>query len=429
MSGIRGILNKDFALTDIVRFSNNFAALKQSKSFLMGRDTRHTSDLIAKSVASVLLTRGGRVIDFGIISTPALFRESLKQEAPAIMVTASHNEPEWNGLKFIMSGRGINHDQLSQIVSDPKTSGQATFTGTITRNRRQSYDDDLVRRFGEGSLGGVKVGLDLGGGSALFHAPKVLRKLGCDVTTLNDTPGVFTRTIDPVADSLSLLQKVVKNKGCEIGLAFDCDGDRLVIIDNEGKKRSGDFMLTLALNAALPVSRDKNVVVSVDTTQAVDELVRSVGGLVYQSKVGEANVVQTMMERGAELGGEGSSGGLIDGSFNYCRDSMIAALTIIRDLKTKGSKIFREAKEYHQTRLVLPISRAKATRAIKEMQKNHRNAETIDGVKIRLSPRSWVLIRYSGTEDVARVSAEARTAKESQRIAKTFLNRVRELSR
>lgn len=429
VSGIRGIFNQDLSLSDIVRLSSNFASSERSMTFLMGRDTRRTGDIIAKSVAGVLLARGAHVVDFGTISTPALFRESLKQEAAAIMITASHNEPEWNGLKFITGGKGIGPDQLPQILSASKTTGQGTSNGTLTRNRRQSYDEDIIGRFGEGSFDGVKVAADFGGGAALFHAPRILRMLGCDVTTINDTPGVFNRIIDPVADDLSLLRKVVKRKGCDIGLAFDCDGDRLVIIDDDGKKRGGDFMLTLALNEMLPSSSANTVVVSVDTTQAVDELVKSVRGNVYRSRVGEVNVVQTMVEKDARLGGEGSSGGLIDGSFNYCRDSMVAALTIIRGIKTNGSKIFRDTKEYNQTRLALPISRAKAARAIKEMEKDYRNAETVDGVKIRLSPKSWVLIRPSGTEDVVRVSAEAPTAKESQRIAKTFLKKLKELSR
>jgi phosphomannomutase len=385
--------------------------------------------MLSKAVASALLASGARVVDFGIVSTPALFRESRKQKVPALMITASHNEPEWNGLKFIVNGKGIDLDQLTSVALDSKTMGQATSIGTITRNRRQSYDDDLIEKFGEGSFGGVKVAIDPGGGAALIHAPRILRILGCDVTTINDTQGVFNRTIDPVADDLSLLQKVVKSKGCEIGLAFDCDGDRLVIFDGDGKKRSGDFMLTMALNEMLRVSSDKNVVVSVDTTQAVDELVKSVKGKIYRSKVGEANVVQTMLDRGAQVGGEGSIGGLIDGSFNFCRDSMLAALTIIRGIKTKGSRGFREIKNYSQTRLATPLIRARAVRAIREIQKTHRNVETIDGVKIRLSPKSWVLIRPSGTEDVVRVSAEAPTAKESKRIAESFLKRLKELSR
>jgi phosphomannomutase len=429
VSGIRGIFNQDLLLTDVVRFSGNFASLTQSKTFLMARDTRRTGDMISKTVASALLAAGARVVDFGIVSTPALFRESRKQKVPALMITASHNEPEWNGLKFIVNGRGVDLDQLTSVVMDSKTTGQATLGGRISRHRRQSYDDDLIQKFGEGSFGGVKVALDPGGGAALVHAPGILRALGCKVTTINDTPGVFDRTIDPVADDLSLLQRVVKADRCDIGLAFDCDGDRLVIIDSEGKKRSGDFMLTMALDEILRTTTDRSVVVSVDTTQAVDELVRSVKGKVYRSKVGEANVVQTMLDTGAQFGGEGSSGGLIDGSFNFCRDSMLAALTIIRSIKTNGIKAFRETKNYSQTRLALPLIRARAVRAIKEIQKTQRNVETIDGVKVRLSPKSWVLIRPSGTEDVVRVSAEAPTAKESKRIAENFLRKLKELSR
>lgn len=428
ISGIRGVLNQDLSLEDVVRLARNFVALTGSHTFLLGRDTRSTGEVIGKSVASAMLAAGSKVVDMGILSTPALFRESLKREVPAVMVTASHNEPPSNGLKFIIGGKGIGAADLAAILGD-KTKSQAYAAGSITRSTRTSYDEELVEGFGRGAFAGVKVALDLGGGAAIFHAPRILRELGCQVFTINDTPGVFTRTIDPVADDLALLQKVVRQKACDIGLAFDCDGDRLVIVDNEGKKRSGDFMLTMALKQILSPSGDKNVVVSVDTTLAVDEAVKGVKGQVYRSKVGEANVVAKMIEKGVRLGGEGSSGGLIDGGFNYCRDSMVAALTIIRGIKNLGERAFLDTKNYSQTRLSIRMPKAKAARVMKELQKQYKNAETTDGVKVRLSSKSWVLVRASGTEDVVRVSAEAPTAKESEKIAETFLRRLKELTR
>jgi len=428
ISGIRGILNQDFALADLVGWVRNFASLTKSGEVLLARDTRRTGDVIRRSVVGRLLASGSDVTDYGVISTPALFRESLRLGKPAVMITASHNEPEWNGIKFIVNGRMIDEGQLSYIFSGDGSSHDPG--ERMVRARPHSrYDDDLLDRFGERSAEGVKVALDLGGGAAIVHAPSILARLGCEVTSLNDTPGVFNRTIDPVSDPLTLLQKVVNRKECDIGLAFDCDGDRLVILDSEGRKRSGDFMLTLALAQILPTMKAKKVVVSVDTTQAVDELVKGFGGKVSRSKVGEANVIQSMAEVGSTLGGEGSSGGLIDTSFNYCRDSMLAAITIIKALARKGSRAYDEVKSYHQTRTALKAPRKKALAGIKRLQRKYPEAETVDGVKIWLSRRSWVLLRPSGTEDSIRISAEAASEKESQDIVKSFSKKLQELSR
>ena len=246
---------------------------------------------------------------------------------------------------------------------------------------------------------------------------------------MTDSYGFFNRRVDPVADDLALLCRTVKLKGCDIGLGFDCDGDRLVVVDSSGRKRSGDYMLTLALSGMLGKTGEKKVVVSVDTTQAVDEVARESGAQVLRSKVGEANVVGLMNERGARLGGEGSSGGMIDGSFNYCRDSMLAALAIIRELKESGRGFYGSVPVYHQERVALEIPRAKALNGVKKLAEAYRDADLTDGFKLAVTKKAWVLVRPSGTEDVVRVSAEAGSAGEAARVSKSFAKRLKELSR
>ena len=246
---------------------------------------------------------------------------------------------------------------------------------------------------------------------------------------MNDSYGVFNRRVDPVADDLDLLRKAVKHKGCDVGLGFDCDGDRLVIVDSSGRKRTGDFMLTLALSEMLSATRERKVVVSMDTTQAIDDVARKMNAQVFRSKVGEANVVGLMKERGARLGGEGSSGGLIDGSFNYCRDSMLAALSIFAALKARGRGFYDSVPAYQQERVALAIPKAKALRGIAKLAKKHDNVDSTDGLKLMLPGKSWVLLRPSGTEDVVRVSAEAGTAEKAAQLAKSYAKKLKELSR
>jgi phosphomannomutase len=179
----------------------------------------------------------------------------------------------------------------------------------------------------------------------------------------------------------------------------------------------------------LAATGEKKVVVSLDTTQAIEDVARRQKAQVFRSRVGEANVVGVMKDRGARLGGEGSSGGLIDGSFNYCRDSMLAALSIISALKSKGRGFYDSVPAYQQERVALAIPKAKALRAIERLAKKHEGADTTDGLKLLLSGKSWVLIRPSGTEDVVRVSAEAGSSEKAAQLAKSYAKKLKELSR
>ncbi len=427
LSGIRGILNSDLSLAEVSNFATNFGKANGSREFLLARDSRTTGPVMSKAVAAGLSSLGSTVQDYGIISTPALFRESRLRQRPAVMVTASHNEPEFNGLKFLVDGAGIGKETFDAVVGAPGQVGEFR-AGLIREGRNPSYVGDLVERFGAGSCEGVRVALDLGGGAAIAHAVPLLTRLGCEVASVNDSYGVFNRRVDPVADDLALLRKIVKEKESDVGLGFDCDGDRLVIVDSSGRKRTGDYMLTLALSEMLAETREKRVVVSLDTTQAIDDLAKKTGGEVLRSKVGEANVVTLMKEKGARLGGEGSSGGLIDGAFNYCRDSMIAALAIIRALKQRGRSFYDSVPVYHQERVAMEIPRTRVQKGIKKLGSKYDEADLMDGFKLILPEHSWVLVRPSGTENLVRVSAEARTSAAAARIANSFAKKIRELS-
>jgi len=407
----------------LIGYARNFAA--DFGEVLVGRDTRGSSPIVARLVCGAALAAGVDAVDYGVLSTPALFRESRRTDRAAIMVTASHNEPELNGLKFIVKGRGIDQEQLEAITRKSREGG-ASGAGTLRRAEGFAYNSDLVGMAGEGSAQGVKVILDLNGGAAIGHAPEILRALGCEVLTIGDLPGTFNRTIDPTNDPLDLLCKTVKREGAHAGFAFDSDGDRLVLVDSDGRKRTGDYMLSLAFKEMLQGQDQKEVVVSVDTSQAVDDVVEELGGKVYRAKVGESNVVGAMVERGVRFGGEGSSAGLIDASFNYCRDSLLAATTIVAALKKKGAKrLYGEVRSYHQTRLKLEMPRKKALQAMKRLQKDLEGADTLDGLKVRTSKSSWVLLRVSNTEEGVRVSAEAPSAAEAERLAKLYVGRVR----
>jgi phosphoglucosamine mutase len=427
ISGIRGILNQDLFLSDIAGYVESFSAAKPSKEFLVGRDTRHSGEIIERAVCGTLMASGSEVLDYGVISTPALFRESRLRSAPAVMITASHNQPEWNGVKLVVNGRGISQPELDQVLGRQKRKTGNASSGVLMLRQNSSYNRELIEMAGRGTGEGVAVAVDLNGGAAIPHAPPILEGMGCSVKVLGGSQGIFSRIVDPTSDSLELLTGTVKKEGLDAGFAFDCDGDRLVLVDNEGEKRTGDFMLALAVKKLLPNLKSRSVVVSVDTTRAIDDVVSQLGGTVYRSKVGEANVVSEMIKRGATLGGEGSSGGLIDSSYNYCRDSMIAVVAFVKAIQKSGSRVFGGVPSYEQVRVKAPFERKKALAAIRGLQREHPEADLLDGIKLETSARSWVLIRVSGTEDAVRVSAESTSIKEAQELADSYLKRVEKL--
>lgn len=428
ISGIRGVVNDDLPIEGLLIPLERFSEQNPSKEFLVARDTRSTGQMIYRAVIGMLLERGLEVVDYGVVSTPALFRESRVRSAPAAMITASHNEPDWNGVKFILNGRGITQVGLDKVIGVRSRRGIPPLkAGGSLKTRVPSYNSDLLEKGGKDSCEGMRVVIDLNGGAAINHAPIILSGIGCDLNIIGGTPGLFDRTIDPTADGLELLCKTVKDVEADVGFAFDCDGDRLVLVDDDGEKRTGDFMLALAMKKTLLTHQDRKVVVSVDTTRAVEDVVKAMGGEVYRSRVGEANVVSKMVETGATVGGEGSSGGLIDGSYNYCRDSMLAAIAIVQALSAGGSKVFREVPSYTQVRLKTPMDRRKASEAIRRLQKDNPESDLTDGVKLEPSRGSWVLIRVSGTEDAVRVSAESNSEAAARELAEAYLKRVKSL--
>jgi phosphomannomutase len=424
-SGIRGVFNSDLLPEEIAEYARRFVRLVGGGELLIGRDTRSTGLVASRVVTSAILSTGADAVDYGVISTPAIFRESRRKERSAMIVTASHNEPEWNGLKFVVNGRGINQPEFDEILRKGAKGDAHPSPGRLKRAEGFSYNRELVEMAGEGSAQGVKVVLDLNGGAAIGHAPWILRALGCEVSTIGDTRGIFSRTIDPTNDPLEVLCKTVKNEGADVGFAFDCDGDRLALVDSEGRARTGDYMLTLAIKEALQGAGQKDVVVSVDTTQAIDEVVKESGGRVFRAKVGEGNVVGLMAEKGVRLGGEGSSGGVIDASFNNCRDSLVAAAIIVGALKRRGKKAFGQVRSYHIAREKMAMPRKKGLEAVRKLQKENPGADALDGLKIKTSGSSWVLIRVSNTEDGVRVSAEAPSMKGAEQLAHSYALKVR----
>ena len=406
ISGIRGVVGEDLTLMDVLRFCGGFAGIIQSGRCYVGRDTRPSGPVLQGMAAAALMGCGVDVHDLGMVPTPVVFRES-RGGAAGLVVTSSHNPVGWNGLKFVLEGRGINQPELDEVVR-----GRGSMDGPwgSSFEATSTYLEDLHRVVGD-IPGSPAVLVDGGGGAASEMAPAALRMLGCRTGTIRtEEPRP-----DPTAGGLERL--VAGSSGYDAGVAFDMDGDRMVLVMN-GTVQPPDATLGLGVAAALELGH-RRFVLSADTSVLVEQYLLERGGRVYRSPVGEANVVAAMAEREAGAGGEGSSAGFILPGFNRCRDGMLAA-GLVASMIPDGTagRVLEEVTGSIIIREKVPGGPETLERIGERMRGISSEVDTADGIRAVLDEPSWVLVRASNTEDVIRISAEAGTLEECRRIVR-----------
>ncbi len=412
ISGIRGIIGDVLTLKDVLKFCNNFSALIKSKKCVIANDTRPSANMLRETAIASMMQNGIDIFNLGMSPTPVVFREARNYGA-GLVITSSHNPIEWNGLKFIVNGRGINEQELKIVINDqslPKSKiGKET---QIVSN----YVDEAANLVGN-LKNSPKVVLDIGGGAAKFVAPALLEKIGCKIQVINADITNSSRGPDPTTDKLSDL--ITKSQKNDLGFAYDLDGDRLVIV-KDGKKQSPDVTLGLGAAKALELGY-KKFVLSTDTSISIEKIIKERGGEVQRSKVGEANVIDLVLKIKAHVGGEGSSGGFILPEFNYCRDAILTSGLIASMV---GSEIFNEVLtfmgNYHMLRDKLEIDSQLHDKTIELLHDRIKSEcseiSILDGIKGKIDEDSWILIRKSNTEDVIRVSAESNDFEKCKKI-------------
>jgi len=409
-------------LRDILKFSKNFSVLVNSKKCVIATDTRPTGQMVAETVKAGLMQSGIDVYDLGIAPTPVAFRESRKYGA-GIIVTSSHNPIEWNGLKMIIDGKGVNEKQLDTVMSEqnpPKSKiGEE-------HEIESAYVDDASKIIGK--ISDIpKVVVDIGGGAAKGFPSQLLEKVGCDVVTINSELEKSSRGPDPTVDTLEELITNTKNR--DIGFAFDLDGDRLVIVVN-GEKKDPDVTLGMGVVKALELGC-KNFVLSQDTSISVEKYIKQNGGTVFRSKVGEANVTEKMIETKSQVGGEGSSGGFILSDFNYCRDGILTSGLIASIIKKdKFTDVLNFMEKYQIIRDKVGYNSEHHDSILKvlhdKMKEKFDNVETLDGLKAIIDEDSWALVRKSNTENAIRVSAESSSLEKVRSIHQEIKDLIKE---
>jgi len=408
ISGVRGVYGQDFNLHETNKFASQFVNMIKSGKCVVARDTRPSSRIISQTVAAGLLAGGVNVYDLGIAPSPTAFREARRYGA-GVIITASHNPLEWNGLKFIINGRGLFEDELEEMLNSP--SGHKNKFGTEFRISSR-YLDEVVDIAKGGAK--VKVGIDPGGGAACGYSEILFKKLGHQFQSINGIAGVSSRGPDPTADELADLRALVTANNFDYGFALDLDADRLVMVNNKGEKLNPDATLLLCIARAVELGI-KKFVISIDTSVAIEKYIRGSKRKVSYSKVGEANVVSKMLEEDAEAGGEGSSAGFIMPKFNMCRDGLLAAATISTLDKKRVASCLKLASQFGQIRSKIMADSSQHRAVIEKLPDVFkRDASSImieDGMKAIIDEDSWVLVRPSNTEHAIRVSVESRASK------------------
>jgi phosphomannomutase len=422
ISGIRGIFGKDLDLKDVLEFCNNFSSLIKSQKCVIGKDTRPSGSMMKDTASAALMKNGIDIFNLETAPTPVIFREARKYGA-GLIISSSHNPIEWNGMKFIIEGRGINEKELPQIIEHQEIPYSKIGT---EQDISSSYINDAEKIIGH-IENQPEIVVDIGGGAAKGFATDLLKKIGCKVKVINEDLVGCTRGPDPTDDKLSDLISASNNK--EIGFAFDLDGDRLVVVKN-GKKQTPDITLGLGVAKSLELGY-KKFVLSIDTSVSIEKFIKEKGGTVQRSKVGEANVIDLMLKTNAQAGGEGSSGGFILPEFNYCREGILTSGLIASMLgNEKFTEILNYMNNYYQIRDKIKVDANFHDKIIEDVSskfsKEYSEIITMDGIKGIIDDDSWVLIRKSNTEDIIRISAESNNEEKCKKIVKHTLKLVKE---
>ncbi|MCH2604571.1 MAG: phosphomannomutase [Candidatus Nitrosopelagicus sp.] len=399
ISGVRGIFGNDLGPKDILRFTTNFSSLIKSGKCVIGSDTRPTGKIIMNYVTAALMQCGIEVYNLGIVPTPVVFKEARKYGS-GIIITSSHNPLEWNGLKFILEGRGINEKELEIISNDQKRSVSTIGNESFVES---DYISESTKIIGD-VKGNPKVTIDVGGGAAKNFAKTLLERIGCEVNTINENLLTSSRGPDPTVETLDDLIKNTK----DIGFAYDLDSDRVVIV-KDGKKKSPDITLSMGVVKSMQLGY-KKFVLSIDSSMGIEKYIKKNGGTVWRSRVGEANVIQTILEKNADAGGEGSSGGFILPEHNFCRDGLLTSGLIATMLDQDFSEHLNYFEQYKQSREKISFPAKFHDKIIEKLESKLHDKyqiESLDGIKLKIDENSWALIRKSNTEDIIRISIES----------------------
>ena len=428
-SGLRGIAKNHFTPKLINKYISAFITTQNIKSCVIGRDGRPSGKQISQCVIDSFHKNGINVENCGLATTPTMQVMTEKEHYDGgIVITASHNPSEYNGLKFLQSdGTFLSPEQCEELfkavdqnvsIVQPDSLGVVSDYSTANEEHIEKVlaamciDTDNIRK------NKFKVVIDCVNGAGSFILPMLCEKLGCEVITINcNGNGDFTRTPEPLAENLNELEKKVINVGADVGFATDPDGDRLSIISNKGNAIGEEYTLVLAVKNYL--NYQKSIVA---TNLSTSMMLESIANETIRTKIGEAHVVQKMNELNIPIGGEGN-GGVILKEVHLGRDSLVAISMILSLLSSSGKSISDEISNIPQYLMIKDkiLIDDKIDFDSLETIFDCNEINKIDGIKF-IWPNKWIHIRKSNTEPIIRIFAEAKNQDEVNELINTLKN-------
>lgn len=423
ISGIRGIVGSSFTNQIVKQHLNAFLSMQENGPILLAYDGRAHGKAFLKYAATIIKESGRIVVNCGLIPTPTCqFLVKHFGYAGAVIITASHNPSEWNGLKFIDSDACFTSPEKTLELlknSDLGISPDINLSGEIKDERKlwETHVDHTlnlsvlnIKRIKEKK---IKIIVDAVNCTGSFIIPFLLNKLGCEVICINcDGNGKFSRGAEPLPHNLDALKNaVIKNHG-DLGIATDPDGDRLAVVDNNGQPLGEEFTLPFCADGFYRESKSKSpMVVNLSSSMLNDWICKKNSIDVYRSKVGEINVVEKMKKLKSEIGGEGN-GGVIFSESHYGRDAIVGTALFLNRLSIETlplSEVRNQFPHFYMIKDKVSIENLNLIDVINRINDYYTSIEIndLDGIKLIWEDK-WIHIRSSNTEPILRIYGESK---------------------
>ena len=442
ISGIRGIIGGGLEPQVLVKYSSAYADFIGKGKIIIGRDARISGEMVKSIVVGTLLAKGLDVVDIGICPTPTVqYMVKILKAQGGIAISASHNPNEWNALKLLnITGQFMTPDENKTMLGNLENS-KSIYSSWDKLGKLTYYEEGLKKHMEDVinmpfiELEKIRkkkfrVLVDCVNGAGVYVIPDLLRKFGCEVIELNcERTGIFPRLPEPIPENLTATIKAVIDSKVDLGIVVDPDVDRLVLITEDGKPFSEENTITQVVKFVL-TKKPGNVVVNLSTTRAVEDVANALGGQVFRSAVGEANVVLKMKETNAIIGGEGS-GGVIFPALHYGRDALVGiALTLQHLTETNQSllELKKNLPQYFIAKKKIDLRKNNPGEIVAKLKAKYSKEKinTDDGLRIDFEDH-WVHFRKSNTEPIIRIITESKSLEQSERLSQKYFNEIERL--